>query len=212
MCPPASFSDVCCMLVVPSWEKYTRQCGNSHSSTNINFLRSDKHYQIRKEQPILTLIFISIAIRYSWHSVSKMTENSAALAAVSAGAGERKINICSINEMVTCKICSGYLVSIYKSIFHVFYDVYWRESWFKYKENRKHDIKTLSVTLPNLSHRLMPPQWPSVFIPSARAALLNTWRTTSTARSVTWWSTNPILWTTLPLTELCRTLSTRWSI
>ena len=40
-----------------------------------------------------------------------MTENSAALAAVSAGAGERKINICSINEMVTCKICSGYLVS-----------------------------------------------------------------------------------------------------
>merc|ERR1719410_1217012 len=39
-----------------------------------------------------------------------MTDNSAALAAVSAGAGERKINICSINEMVTCKICSGYLV------------------------------------------------------------------------------------------------------
>ena len=37
-----------------------------------------------------------------------MTDNSAALAAVSAG--ERKINICTINEMVTCKICSGYLV------------------------------------------------------------------------------------------------------
>jgi len=30
------------------------------------------------------------------------------VAAVSAG--ERKINICSINEMITCKICSGYLV------------------------------------------------------------------------------------------------------
>jgi len=33
---------------------------------------------------------------------------AAAIAAVSAG--ERKINICSINEMITCKICSGYLV------------------------------------------------------------------------------------------------------
>merc|ERR1711934_654785 len=26
------------------------------------------------------------------------------------GAGENKINICLINEMITCKICSGYLV------------------------------------------------------------------------------------------------------
>ena len=40
-----------------------------------------------------------------------MTEQSAALANVSsASSGERKINICSINEMITCKICSGYLV------------------------------------------------------------------------------------------------------
>jgi hypothetical protein len=31
-----------------------------------------------------------------------MTETAAAIAAVSAG--ERKINICSINEMITCKV------------------------------------------------------------------------------------------------------------
>ena len=37
-----------------------------------------------------------------------MTETAAAIAAVSSG--ERRINICTINEMVTCKICSGYLV------------------------------------------------------------------------------------------------------
>ena len=37
-----------------------------------------------------------------------MTETVTAIAAVSAG--ERKINICAINEMITCKICSGYLV------------------------------------------------------------------------------------------------------
>jgi len=37
-----------------------------------------------------------------------MTDTAAAIAAVSAG--ERKINICAINEMITCKICSGYLV------------------------------------------------------------------------------------------------------
>ena len=37
-----------------------------------------------------------------------MIDTAAAIAAVSTG--ERKINICSINEMITCKICSGYLV------------------------------------------------------------------------------------------------------
>ena len=37
-----------------------------------------------------------------------MIDTTAAIAAVSTG--ERKINICSINEMITCKICSGYLV------------------------------------------------------------------------------------------------------
>jgi len=37
-----------------------------------------------------------------------MIDTAAAIAAVSTG--ERKINICTINEMITCKICSGYLV------------------------------------------------------------------------------------------------------
>ena len=37
-----------------------------------------------------------------------MIDTAAAIAAVSTG--ERKINICDINEMITCKICSGYLV------------------------------------------------------------------------------------------------------
>ena len=58
-------------------------------------------------------------------SADEMTDTAAAIAAVSAG--ERKINICAINEMITCKvtlfssltwsvmyyvlqICSGYLV------------------------------------------------------------------------------------------------------
>jgi len=37
-------------------------------------------------------------------------DTAATIAGVSTTAGERKINICQINEMITCKICSGYLI------------------------------------------------------------------------------------------------------